>query len=136
MVDLLHLADRRLDQLSGGERRRALIAKALCQQAPMILLDEPDAHLDLAQQAKLIELLHSLNDVTLLIVSHDLSFLSACCRNLAILDEGRITHSGPLETILTKEHLQDLFGPAISSGRDPSGTHYAVSRGRSPESGS
>ncbi|MBF0387065.1 MAG: ABC transporter ATP-binding protein [Candidatus Omnitrophica bacterium] len=103
VTDSWRLKDRSLDQLSGGERQLAQIARALAQQPRLLLLDEPTAHLDITHQAAVMDLLkrlvHELN-LTVLMVLHDLNLASEYCDRLCLIKEGQVFKTGtPLEVI-------------------------------------
>jgi iron complex transport system ATP-binding protein len=106
-----HLADRRVEALSGGERQRVRIARALAQQPRILLLDEPTNHLDLYSQMSLIELLQRINaeGMALLMVSHDINFMAACCAHLKILHEGKFRGEGSPHAVITEENLANWF---------------------------
>lgn len=112
-TDLLDLKDRKVTELSGGERQRAVIARALAQEPVLLLLDEPDSHLDIGHQIEVFELLRHLNtaqDTTLLCVSHDLNLASAYCERLMLMEGGRVVASGPPKEIITPEHIRNVYG--------------------------
>ena len=82
----------RLDRLSGGERQRVMLARALCQKAPLLVLDEPTAHLDLRHQAECVELLRRLNAAAAspsCLISHDLNLAGELCDRLLLMQDGR-----------------------------------------------
>ena len=110
------LADRELGTLSGGERRRAFIARALAQQAPLLLLDEPTANLDAGAQHEVLELVADLarSGTGVLLVVHDLTLAIAYCDRLVLLDRGRVAASGPPAEVITPELVRRLYGNAVS----------------------
>ncbi len=112
MADLAPLADRPIPELSAGEWRRALIARALAQETPGLLLDEPTANLDIAHQLELLELLHGLTREgrAVLAALHDLSLASRYCDRLLVLSGGRIAAQGPPQMVLTEAGLAEFFG--------------------------
>lgn len=107
-----HLADRPLDTLSGGERRRVLLASALAQEAPVLLLDEPASHLDLGHQQALVDVVRDLvaEGCAVVAVWHDLTLAAAASDRLALLAGGRVTASGAPETVLTPETIAAAYG--------------------------
>ena len=108
-----HLEARQFDTLSGGEKQRVVIAAALAQAASLLLLDEPTASLDLGYQLEVAGLLHRLNEdrgVTLVVSTHDLNLAASLCRDLILLHRGRVLAAGPLEDVLTPDHIQTLYG--------------------------
>jgi ABC-type cobalamin/Fe3+-siderophores transport system ATPase subunit len=115
-LGLANLRDALYSQLSGGEQRKALLAKAMVQEPEMLLLDEPAAHLDLAWREQIVGTLDQLYAAarpTMVIVCHELEVLPACCRRLAVLERGRILQDGPLQEVLTDELVGRLYGPGL-----------------------
>lgn len=110
-----HMRERLVETLSGGERQRMLIARALAQDARILLLDEPTAHLDIAVQLEIMDLLDELNRAgpTLLAALHDLNLAAMYCRDLILLEQGRIAAMGPPAQVLTAEMLQRVYGAAV-----------------------
>jgi iron complex transport system ATP-binding protein len=112
MTDLNSLTHRPIPELSAGEWRRALIARALAQETPGLLLDEPTANLDIAHQLELLELLRTLTREgrAVLAALHDLSLAARYCDRLLVLSEGRIAARGAPQTVLTEASLAEFFG--------------------------
>jgi iron complex transport system ATP-binding protein len=113
MMEVEHLAARTFQELSGGERHRAIIARALAQQSPILLLDEPTAFLDLRHQIEVYAVLKRLNrerGITVVVVSHDLNLASQHCDRLVLLHEGRPFRSGPPEDVVTAANLSTVYG--------------------------
>jgi iron complex transport system ATP-binding protein len=112
----LGLADRTLGAVSGGERQRALVAMALAQDAPVMLLDEPTSNLDLAHQTGIMDLVVGLMEergTAVLVAMHDLTLAAQYCDRLVMLSEGRCYAEGlPLE-VLTAEHIEAVYGAAV-----------------------
>lgn len=107
------LADRRLDELSGGERQRVIIARAICQQPKLILLDEPTASLDPAHQVRVMDLMERLRreqNVTIVMVSHDLNLAAMYGDRLLLMDNGSIIRSGSPAEVMTAEQLAGSYG--------------------------
>lgn len=109
------LANRPLGTLSGGERRRAFIARALAQEACLLLLDEPSANLDAEAQATLFELLRDLasEGAGILIVVHDLTNAAASCDRLVLMHQGQVLASGAPRDVVTPEHVLAAYGPHV-----------------------
>jgi iron complex transport system ATP-binding protein len=123
-TDLSSLEARPISQLSSGERQRALIARGLAQEPTVMLLDEPDAHLDLHHQLSIFRLLRRLNrerNITTVVVLHDLTTAAAFCRRLALLDHGRLIASGRPEEVITTQTIAQVYGPGIAVRRHPTG---------------
>lgn len=116
------LASRRMDELSGGERQLVSIARALAQQAPILLLDEPTAHLDLRHQGIVLEILlhhHRARRGTTILVSHDLNLAAEHCDRLLLLAGGRVRAAGRPEEVMTPEHLEPAYGCPVAVERHP-----------------
>ncbi len=107
-----HLADRLIDEISGGEKQRVIIARALAQEPKILLLDEPTLHLDINHQLEILELLRKLaikNRLTIVLVSHDLNLASRYCHRMILLKTGKIHSAGKPQDVLTKDNIRDVF---------------------------
>jgi iron complex transport system ATP-binding protein len=112
MTDVLRLADREIDQVSGGERQRVIIARALAQRPKVLLLDEPTLHLDVNHQLEVLDLVQDLaksEGLTVIMVSHDLDLAARYCDRVIMLSEGSIRAAGKVEKVLTSENLEAVF---------------------------
>jgi iron complex transport system ATP-binding protein len=121
-TNVQHLAKRRLDQLSAGERQRVLIARAICQQSRMIVLDEPTAPLDLAHQIHIMGLLERLRkeeNVTIIMISHDLNLAAMYADRLLLLKEGSAISQGKPAEVLTFEALEHAYGCVLLVDENP-----------------
>jgi iron complex transport system ATP-binding protein len=108
-----HLADRKLDHLSGGERQLVFISRAICQQPEIILLDEPTASLDLSHQTKVMDLMEELKstkNMTIVMVSHDLNLAAMYGDTLLLLKDGRVVSRGAPEEVLAFSVLEETYG--------------------------
>jgi iron complex transport system ATP-binding protein len=122
LMDLESVAQRTFQELSGGERQRTIIARALAQQAPILLLDEPTAYLDIKHQLEIYATLRRLNQdrgVTIVVVSHDLNLASQYCHRLLLLHEGRAFRTGSPTEVLTIEHLRIVYGCEVLIDQHP-----------------
>ena len=112
-VGVGHLLGRDARELSLGERQLVLIAMAVAQSAPVLVLDEPTVHLDLRHQVGAMELLADLNErdgTTVVAVLHDLGLASHFFPRLVLLDGGRVVADGTAEEVLSPERIRDVFG--------------------------
>jgi len=127
-TDLTALAERRASQVSGGELQRAFLARALAQQAPLLLLDEPAAGLDPAHALAACEVLARRNQAgaTVLMASHDLNLAALFCHRLIFLREGLVVAQGPTREVFTREILEDVYATPIEILRHPCGAPQAV----------
>ncbi|MFJ6570132.1 ABC transporter ATP-binding protein [Streptomyces sp. NPDC091292] len=103
-----HLADAPFDRLSGGEKQRVLIARALAQQAGTMVLDEPTNHLDLRHQLDTLRLVRHLG-TTAVVALHDLNLAATFCDRLCVLDGGRVVTTGTPGEVLTPELLAEVY---------------------------
>jgi iron complex transport system ATP-binding protein len=111
-TELSDLSSRLMNELSGGERQRALMARALATEAPILLLDEPTANLDLSHQATLLTVVRNRCDqqrAAALVVTHDINLAAAFADNILLMKQGRVVHSGRPVEVLRPEILQDVF---------------------------
>ncbi|MFN0156612.1 MAG: ABC transporter ATP-binding protein [Bacteroidota bacterium] len=112
LLDIAHLANQSVTTLSDGERQRVLIARALAQEARILLLDEPNAHLDIAHQIDVFAILKKLNKekgLTIVSVSHDLNLASAFSNRIAMLMCGSIAAIGTPAEVLTEARIKNVF---------------------------
>jgi iron complex transport system ATP-binding protein len=111
-TELSELSTRLMNELSGGERQRALMARALATEAPILLLDEPTANLDLSHQATLLSLVRVRCDqhrAAALVVTHDINLAANFADNILLMKQGRTAQSGSPREVLRPEILQDVF---------------------------
>ncbi len=123
-TELDHLAGRRTNQLSGGECQRVFIARAICQETEIIILDEPTASLDLAHQTRIMDLMENLQkerDITIVMVSHDVNLASMYGKSLLLLKEGRIAGRGNPDEVLTFQTLEAAYGCTLLVDKSPLG---------------
>jgi iron complex transport system ATP-binding protein len=115
-LDLLPLADRRLGTLSGGEKQRVVVARALAQEARIVLLDEPTAALDIGHQQQALELLDGLraeSRLTLVAAMHDLTLAAQYADRMVLLDAGRVVADGSPAEVLTEAVIARHYGASI-----------------------
>jgi iron complex transport system ATP-binding protein len=119
-----HLAGRRLNRLSGGERQRATIARAICQQPELILLDEPTAALDLSHQIRIMDLMEKMitgRRTTVVMVSHDINLAAMYADRLLLLVDGRMAACGPPSRVIDERILSQAYDCEILVDRSPAG---------------
>ncbi|NJR64949.1 MAG: ABC transporter ATP-binding protein [Leptolyngbyaceae cyanobacterium CRU_2_3] len=117
-VNMLTFAEKSYHTLSGGEKQRVLIARALSQQPKLLILDEPTNHLDIYYQIELLTLVRSLG-ITTLVALHDLNLAAQFCQRLYVMKAGRIVASGTTPEILTPELLAEVFQVQATCGFHP-----------------
>ena len=116
LVGVEHLAARSVSELSGGEQHRVFIARALAQQTPVLLLDEPNAHLDIRHQAMLFELLarlHREEGRSILIITHDLNLAGMYCDRILLLSGGSAAAFGTPAEVLREDLIAAHFGVPV-----------------------
>ena len=121
-LDVAHLGTRLISDVSGGERQRAIIARAIAQEPKILLLDEPTAFLDLHHQLEIARILRKLNrerGLTVVMVSHDLNLASQYCDHLILLDGGRMIKEGPPEKVIEPDILEAVYRCRVLVDRHP-----------------
>jgi iron complex transport system ATP-binding protein len=134
-LELDDFAHRSLGSLSGGEVQRAVLARALAQQAPLLLLDEPTAALDIGHGQKVLELVDTLRaerDLTVISSMHDLTLAGHFADRLALLAKGRLLAAGPIREVLTERVLARHYGAELRVIEDGAGGVAVLPRRRSP----
>jgi iron complex transport system ATP-binding protein len=118
----VQLAERPIDRLSGGEKQRVLLARALTQEPGLVLLDEPTSFLDLRFKKEIFELLSSLSrerGLSLMIVSHDMDLSARYCDRIILLHEGRVFSEGSPEEVLTARNVEVVYGCPVTVDKNP-----------------
>ncbi|HEV2101513.1 MAG TPA: ABC transporter ATP-binding protein [Candidatus Acidoferrum sp.] len=123
-VGATELADRWMDKISGGEKQRIILARALAQQPLLLLLDEPTLHLDIGAQVDLLESLRRLaaqNRYTVVVVTHELNLTGEYADQVVLMQRGKCLRVGPPATVLQREILEQVFQAPLSVEIAPSG---------------
>ncbi len=134
-----HLKERSATEVSGGERQRVVIARALAQDPRILLLDEATSSLDVRKKLEIFEILNFLNqtrNLTVLCAMHDLNLAALYCQRLMFIKDGRIVCDGPTDAVFTPEVLAEVYGTSMEVVRHPVyGRPYAVMLPLSPGAG-
>ena len=128
LVDCLQYANRDLISLSGGEQRLVIIARAIAQQTPIMILDEPAASLDFALSSKLTHILQNLaheDNKTVLIVTHDINDAMKFSDYIILLKNGKVLVQGEPSIVINEGVLQELYGPQARLSEDSAGNKVA-----------
>ena len=121
-LELSHLANRKLSELSGGEFQLVMIARALNQNTEILLLDEPAAHLDIHHQIKIFSILRKLNlyqKKTIISVSHNINLAAEFCDKILILSNGEIANFGKGQKVINEKKLSDIYQVPIKVMNNP-----------------
>jgi zinc/manganese transport system ATP-binding protein len=118
LVEMNDFIKRPIGKLSGGEFQKILFARALSQDPKILLLDEPFSNLDLSARRKMEKLLikiHSEKNITIIMVSHDLTFIPSKCSRVIVLDKGHIIMDGKRNDILSSDNLNNIYYKEIKN---------------------
>jgi iron complex transport system ATP-binding protein len=113
MTDTFQFQDRSITEISGGERQRVIVARALAQEPEILLLDEPTSHLDINHQIEILHLLKRLNKekgMTIIVVIHDINLASRFSNKVILMKSGQILSKGTPEQVITKENIKEAYG--------------------------
>jgi iron complex transport system ATP-binding protein len=133
-VNAAHLRARWMHQVSGGEKQRVILARALAQQPLLLLLDEPTLHLDIGAQVELLRQLRLLADTswyTVVVVTHELNLAAEFADQVALIHRGKCLRAGPPPEVYHRELLEQVFGAALDVDTGAAGTPRVTVRGRS-----
>jgi iron complex transport system ATP-binding protein len=123
-VGAAHLSDRRMDKISGGEKQRVILARALSQQPLLLLLDEPTLHLDIGAQVDLLETLRRLageNRYSVVVVTHELNLAGEYADQVVLMQKGKCLRVGTPAAVYQRELLEQVFHAPLSVAIAPSG---------------
>ena len=130
LTDIIHYADRSIQELSGGEKQRVIVARALAQQADILLLDEPTTFLDIRHQMDLYRLIKNKNTnygLTVITVVHDINLASSFCNRIIFLKNGKIVADGTPHEVVRYAKIRDVFETEVYVGiNDLTGMPYYV----------
>ncbi|EEX50331.1 hemin import ATP-binding protein HmuV [Pasteurella multocida] len=125
--ELIHLRHKRVNMLSGGEQQRANIVRALMQNSPVILLDEPCNHLDIRHQQSLMHFLkQNKSKFNAVMVLHDLDLAAGYADHIVLMDKGKIIAQGDVEDVMQSERLSAVYRWQILQKKDESGIFFRV----------
>ena len=117
-VDMLEFRDRSFQTLSGGEKQRIILARALAQKVEILLLDEPTNHLDIKYQIQIMDVVKSMG-VGVLAALHDLNLTLMYCSYVYVLKNGRIVAHGPTEEVVTEQLIREVYEVDCAVARNP-----------------
>jgi iron complex transport system ATP-binding protein len=131
-VEIGHLASRRFNELSGGEKARVSLARVLAQETPIVLLDEPTAALDLHHQERVMGLIRRLGreGKSVVVVVHDLTLAAAYADRVALIVEGRIDATGTPTEVITTERISEVYRVEVDVLTDNDGRQIVVPKRR------
>lgn len=121
-MEIKHLQQRSLSELSSGERQRVYLARALCQEPSLLLLDEPTAFLDIQYQVNILDLIQSLNlekRLTILVASHDINLTAQYCHRLILIRQGQIETIGTPDQVIKEETIEKVFETRVMVDQNP-----------------
>jgi iron complex transport system ATP-binding protein len=123
-------ADRKINELSGGERQKVLIAQNIAQDADILIFDEPTAHLDIGAQYAILDFLKDLNEKSgksIIMTLHDLNAAGEFCENIILMDEGRIKNFGSPQKVLNFQDIEEAYKTTVIVKTNPiSGKPFVI----------
>ena len=121
LTDTCAFKDRKINELSGGELRRVIIARALAQEPEILVLDEPTVHLDINHSMETFKLLLELQSkgITIIAVLHDLNIASEYSERVVIVNDGVVLRDGPPEDIITEKTIRETYGTDVNIIKNP-----------------
>lgn len=122
MTNIWHLRHKSINEVSGGERQRVIIARAIAQDTDIILLDEPISHIDLRHQIELLDTLRNLNrsrGVTVVTILHDLNLAAEYSDEIVLMDKGRVLSCGSAHEVLTKQNVEQVYNIEVDMIENP-----------------
>jgi len=130
--DAIECRGRAMSELSGGQRQRVVVARAVAQEAAVLLVDEPTTSLDPDHQVTIFELLARLASEgrIVLVVTHELNLAAQFSTALAVLHEGRLVARGSVDALMRREVLSSVYGERLHFGRTDDGCPFVVPRAR------
>ena len=137
-MKLAHLAESVYTRISGGERQLTLVARALAQDAQIVVMDEPTANLDFGNQVRVLQHVQDLarSGIGVLLSTHDPDQVFVCADRVAMLHEGRLARFGAPKEVVTAESLKEIYGVAVEvalvPGDDGSERHVCIPLGSDP----
>lgn len=129
MTNIFDIRDRIITEISGGERQRVFIAKALAQNTEIILLDEPTSHLDINHQIDILNLLRKMNQekgITIILVVHDINLATRYSDRIILLKKGKLVSQGTPEDVITADNIQQTYGMRAAVERNKYTNHISV----------
>ncbi|MBN1539685.1 MAG: heme ABC transporter ATP-binding protein [Candidatus Thermoplasmatota archaeon] len=121
ITGVVRFADKPFSKLSGGEKQRAIIARALAQEPKVLLLDEPTKNLDVRHSLDIMSMVRKMNrenGLTVIVVVHDLDLAARFCSRIILLKNGKINKDGPIDRVLTPENIEQVFDVRSRVHRD------------------
>jgi iron complex transport system ATP-binding protein len=128
-MEILHLRERRIDNLSEGERQKVFLSQCIAQDPKVLLLDEPVSHLDIRHQIQTLDVLEKLHGegLTIVMVLHDLNLAAEFCSRVVLISKGRIKSDGDPRIVLTFENIEETYETVVIVKENPlSGKPFVV----------